>query len=74
MKEDLMSHIHLMEKALDTGEPFPFEKELEWKEGDITLAFGEILVHFLRSLPEPLVPLEAHPLIADVLNQDNTEV
>lgn len=37
-----------------------------WGEDEVTLAFGETLVHFLDSLIEPVVPSYVHPLIANL--------
>jgi hypothetical protein len=40
----------------------------------ITLAFGEVLLQFLASLTEPLVPIESHSRIASGQDEDVEDV
>jgi hypothetical protein len=40
----------------------------------ITLAFGEVLLQFLASLTEPLVPVESHYQIASGQEEDKEDV
>jgi hypothetical protein len=40
----------------------------------ITLAFGEVLLQFLASLTEPVVPVESHSRIASGQEEDMEDV
>jgi phosphatidylinositol-bisphosphatase len=64
----------MIEQALDTGDEFVLQDSSLWGEDEVTLAFGETLVHFLDSLIEPVVPSNVHPLIANLEIEHEGEV
>jgi hypothetical protein len=64
----------MIKQALDTGNEFVPRDSSLWGEDEVTLAFGETLVHFLDSLIEPVVPSDVHPLIANLDIEQEGEV
>ncbi|KAJ7243583.1 Endonuclease/exonuclease/phosphatase [Mycena haematopus] len=59
--------VDTIRECLDTGADFPFSPNP--KDDKAPVAFGETLIRFLDSLPEPLIPVEFHAQCSEVTDR-----
>ncbi|TFK52904.1 DNase I-like protein [Heliocybe sulcata] len=66
--QDLVANIR---ECLDTGEEFTFKAEADGRyDRKTTIAFGEALLQFLKSLVEPVIPRHLHSKCVQINDRD----